>query len=418
MNSRQRVQAALEHRPPDRTPRDFGASAVTGISASFIYRLRRVLGLPEKPIPIYCPYQMLGEVEEDLRRLLRVDTLSMRPTGNLFGFDNTPVKPFTMNDGTPVLVPEAFNTVYEPGGRLYQYARGDRNYPPSGVMPAGGFYFDATVRAKPVDDDADLDPADNLEEFTLLSDEALKEAEHEAKELFAGTDYAIVSGGPGGTGLGDIAFVPGTMLPDPKGIRDLQDWYISPLIRPDYIKEVFDKQTDIAVENLKLYHQAVGDRLSVITLCGADFGNQRSLMLSVEMFREMYLPYYKKMTDWIHAHTTWKVFKHCCGAIEPLLPYLIEAGFDIMNPVQVSAAGMEPETLKQKYGDKLTFWGGGVNTQSTLPYGTPKEVREEAARHARIFGQNGGFVFNTIHNVQPNVPIENFLAMIEALNDE
>ena len=235
--------------------------------------------------------------------------------------------------------------------------------------------------------------------------------------LYDDTDYAIVSGGPGGTGLGDIAFVPATMLPDPKGVRDIQDWYMSPLIRPDYIKEVFDKQTDIAVENLKLYHQAVGDRISVITLCGADFGNQRSLMLSIETFREIYLPYYRKMTDWIHANTNWKVFKHCCGAIEPLLPHLIEAGFDIINPVQISAAGMEPEILKQKYGDKLTFWGGGVRTQSTLPYGAPKEVSDEVRSLVKIFGKCGGFVFNTIHNVQANVPIKNFLAMIEALDE-
>ena len=417
MTSRERVQAALEHRTPDRAPRDFGSSGVTGIAASFVYRLRRELGLPEKPIPIYCPYQMLGEVDEDLRRFMRVDTISMWPAGNLFGFDNRPAKHFTMNDGTPVLVPEAFNTEYESDGRLYQYARGNRNYPPAGVMPDGGYYFDATVRAKLIEDDSMLDPADNLEEFALLDDESLRKAEREARMLYDDTDYAIVSGGPGGTGLGDIAFVPATMLSDPKGVRDIQDWYMSPLIRPDYIKEVFDKQTDIAVENLKMYHQAVGDRISAITLCGADFGNQRSLMLSIDTFREIYLPYYRKMTDWIHANTNWKVFKHCCGAIEPLLPHLIEAGFDIINPVQISAAGMEPEILKQKYGDKLTFWGGGVRTQSTLPYGTPQEVCDEVKSLAAIFGNGGGFVFNTIHNVQANVPIENFLAMIEALDE-
>jgi len=417
MTSRERVQAALDHRQPDRTPRDFGASSVTGISASFVFRLRRVLGLPEKPIPIFCPYQMLGEVDEDLRSYLRADAIAMWPSGNLFGFDNTPVKPFTMNDGTPVLVPEAFNSIYEPDGRLFQYAKGDRNYPPSGVMPAGGFYFDATVRAIPVQDDDLLDPADNLEEFALLDDETLINAGNEARQLYDNTDYAIVSGGPGGTGLGDIAFVPGTMLPDPKGVRDIQDWYISPLIRPDYIKEVFDKQTDVAVKNLEMFYQAVGDRVSVITICGADFGNQRSLMMSPDTFREIYLPYYKKMNDWIHANTKWKVFKHCCGAIEPLLPLLIEAGFDIMNPVQISAAGMDPEVLKQKYGGKLTFWGGGVRTQSTLPFGTPDEVKEEVRQNVSVFGKDGGFVFNTIHNVQTNVPIENFLTMIEALNE-
>jgi len=416
MNSRERVQTALEHKTPDRTPRDFGSTAVTGLSASFIFRLRRVLGLPEKPIPIFCPYQMLGEVDDDLRKQLKIDTTSPWPSGNLFGFDNTPAKPFTMNDGTPILVPDAFNTVYQPDGRLFQYACGDRNYPPSGVMPKNGFYFDATVRAEAIEDDDLLDPADNLEEFALLSDEALLKIEHETKELYENTEYAVIGGGPGGTGLGDIALVPGTMLRDPKGVRDIEDWYMSPILRPDYVREIFDKQTDIAVENLKRYKDAVGNRISVIYICGTDLGNQQSLMLSSEIFRDLYLPYYKKMNDWIHKNTNWKTFKHCCGAVEPIIPLLIEAGFDILNPVQISAAGMDPQTLKQKYGDKIIFWGGGVNTQSTLPDGTPDDVRNEVRRLVDIFNKNGGFIFNTIHNVQPNVPVENFLAMIEALN--
>jgi len=415
MTSRERVQAALEFNTPDRTPRDFGSTAITGISASFIFKLRRILGLPEKPIPIFCPYQMLGEVDDDLRRHLRIDTTAVWPSGNLFGFDNTPMKHFTMNDGTPVLVPEAFNTTYESDGRLYQYACGDRNYPPSGLMPKDGFYFDATVRSEPVEDDELLDPADNLEEYTLYTDEALRKIERETYELYKNTDYAIVGGGVG-TGLGDIALIPGTMLREPKGVRDLEDWYMSPLMRPEYVREVFDRQTDIAVENLKLYHEAVGDCISVIVICGADFGSQQGLMLSPAVFSELYLPFYRKMTDWIHENTGWKTFKHCCGAIEPLIPLLIEAGFDILNPVQISAAGMDTAALKQKYGDKITFWGGGVNTQSTLPNGTPDDVKEEVRQQVRILGKDGGFVFNTVHNVQANVPVENFMAMIEALD--
>ena len=417
MTSRERVQAALEFRCPDRTPRDFGSTAITGLSASFIFKLRRALGLPEKPISIYDPYQMLGEVDDDLRRILRIDTTCIWPGGNLFGFDNTPAKPFTMNDGTPVLVADAFNTDYEPDGRLFQYACGDKNYPPSGVMPKDGFYFDATVRSKPVEDDDDLNIDDNLEEFTLFDDETLRRIENETRELYENTDYALVGGGLGGSGLGDIAFVPGTMLREPKGVRDLADWYMSPLIRTDFVREIYDRQTDIALENFKLYHEAVGNRVSVIVICGADFGSQQSLMLSPVVFRDLYLQYYRKMTDWIHENTTWKTFKHCCGAVEPLIPLLIEAGFDILNPVQISATGMDPETLKQKYGDKITFWGGGVNTQATLPTGTPDEVKEEVKKLVRIFGKDGGFVFNAIHNVQANVPVENFLAMIEALND-
>jgi len=255
-----------------------------------------------------------------------------------------------------------------------------------------------------------------LEEYHLYDDETLRKIERETYDLYKNTDYAIVGGGIG-TGLGDIALIPGTMLREPKGVRDLEDWYMSPLVRPEYVREVYDRQTDIAVENLKLYHEAVGDCISVIVICGADFGSQQSLMLSPVVFRDLYLPYYQKMTDWIHENTKWKTFKHCCGAVEPLIPLLIEAGFDILNPVQTSASGMDPEVIKQKYGDKITFWGGGVNTQATLPKGTLGEVKEEVSRNVRIFGKDGGFVFNTIHNVQADVPVENFLAMIEALDE-
>ena len=415
MTSRERVQCALNHKAPDRVPRDFGSTAITGIAASFIYKLRRELGLTEKPVKIWDPYQMLGEVDEELRRALKVDVVSLWPTGNLFGYENIPVKPFTLNDGTPVLVAEGFNTDYESDGRLFQYARGDKNYPPAGVMPKGGFYFDATVRSGPVEDDDSLDPVYNLEEYTLLDDESLRYFERESVDVYNNTDYAVVSG-PGGTGLGDIAFIPGTMLPEPKGVRDIEDWYMSSIIRPDYVKEVYERQTDIALQNLKMFHQAVGERMAVINLCGADFGSQSSLMLSPSVFREFYLPYYKKMTDWIHANTSWKVFKHCCGAIEPLIPLLIESGFDILNPVQISAEGMVPELLKQKYGDKIVFWGCGVDTQKTLPYGTPEDVYNEVRNLVDIFNKNGGFVFNTVHNVQPNISVKNFLAMIDALD--
>lgn len=415
MTSRERVNATLSHRKPDRIPRDFGSTGITGLSASFLYKLRQHIGLAQKPIRIYCPYQMLGEVDEELREWMGVDVASPWPSGNLFGYDNTPAVPFTMPDGTPVLVPEAFNTEYEPDGSLFMYAGGDRNYAPSAKMPAGGNYFDTIIRAKSVEDDM-LDPNDNLAEFSLLDDTELRRVEREVDMLYKNTDYALI-GSVSGTGLGDIAFVAGPMLSNPKGVRDIEEWYISPLVRPDYVKEVFSRQMEIALTNLKLYHQAVGDKISVLVLCGADFGSQIAPMLSVECFREFYLPYYRQMTDWIHQNTKWKIFKHSCGAIEPLLESFIEAGIDIINPVQCSAVGMEPAILQKKYGSRLVFWGGGVDTQHTLPFGTPQQVRDEVKQRLEIFGQDGGFVFNTIHNVQADVPPENFVALIEALNE-
>ena len=152
-------------------------------------------------------------------------------------------------------------------------------------------------------------------------------------------------------------------------------------------------------------------------LCGTDFGTQTSSFCSVATFRELWLPYYKRLCDWIHRHTTWKVFKHSCGSVERFYESFIDAGFDIVNPVQCSATGMDPEVLKARYGDRLVFWGGGVDTQKTLPFGTPAEVREQVLRRCEIFAPGGGFVFNAIHNIQAGTPVENVVAMFDAVHE-
>jgi uroporphyrinogen-III decarboxylase len=137
----------------------------------------------------------------------------------------------------------------------------------------------------------------------------------------------------------------------------------------------------------------------------------------VTTFRELWLPYYRRVNDWIHSHTKWRTFKHSCGAVSKFIPHFIEAGFDILNPVQCSAAGMDPQELKRTYGDRLVFWGGGVDTQATLPFGTPQQVREEVLRRCEVFAPGGGFVFNTVHNIQACTPVENIVAMIDAVRE-
>jgi len=411
MTSRERVLCTLDHKQPDMVPLDFGASPVTGLHASLVFRLRRELGLQEKPIRITDSYQMLGEIDDDLAKALNVDVIKTLDYTSMFGFRLESWKPWTMFDGTPVLVPEGFNTIPGETGDIYNYPEGDLTARPSGRMPKGGLYFDAVVRQDEIDDD-NLNVDDNLQEFGKYSEEYLRYTEETIGEAYRCTDKAIVAI-PGGTALGDIALVPATQLKNPKGIRDIEEWYISLVIRKDYIKELFDRQTEIALGNLKLYKEAVGDKIAVIYLCGTDLGTQNGPFCSVEAFNELYMPYYKKMTTWIHENTSWKVFKHCCGSIDPLIPSLIESGIDILNPVQCSAANMDPTDLKQKYGDKITFWGGGVDTQKTLPFGTPEQVSQQVRERIRILGAGGGFIFNTIHNAQADVPVENFLAMME-----
>ncbi|MDR0720621.1 MAG: methyltransferase [Treponema sp.] len=415
MTGRERIRSALEHRNPDKVPVDFGASAVTGINASVVYQLRRAFNLPEHPVRIVDCYQMLGEVEEDLREKIFCDCVQVLPYNNLFGFRNNGWKEWNLFDGTPVLVPGDFNTVAEKNGGFYQYPQGDRSAGPSGYMPKGGYYFDAVIRQEAFDED-NPSVKDNMEEFVRLSDEELRYNQEQAELLRKNTECAVIAS-VGGTALGDIAMVPATFLKHPKGIRDVEEWYVAMAIHQDFLKELYDQQTQQAVENLKLYREAVGDNVDVIYLCGADFGSQNGPMCSVELFNDVYLPYYRRMTDWIHRNTSWKVFKHCCGSIKSLIPSIIDAGIDILNPVQNSAASMDAADLKKEFGHRITFWGGGVDTQKTLPFGKPEQVYEQVTERIRIYYKDGGFVFSTIHNTQARVPVENFIAMTDAIKE-
>jgi hypothetical protein len=417
MNARERIAKALNHQEPDRVPLDIGATAVTGISVSVLSRLRLALGLddPGDRVKIAEPYQMLGEVTDDLREALGIDTTGLVGRTNLFGFENRDWKPWNMPDGTPVLAPAAFNTEPEPNGDLLQYPEGDRSVPASGRMPQGGFYHDSIIRQEPIYESA-LNPEDNLEEFPPVSEADLAHFSSECDRLWAGGEYAIVAN-YGGTGFGDIALVPAPFLKHPKGIRDVEEWYMSTAMRRDYVHEVFRRQCETALGNLERIHAVVGDRVQVVMLTGTDFGTQRGPFLSCASYRDLFKPFHKTLNDWVHAHTAWKTFIHTCGGVLPLIPDFIDAGFDILNPVQCSAEGMEARHLKAEFGAQLTFWGGGVDTQKTLPFGTPEEVRQEVLGRLEVFAPGGGFVFNTIHNIQPRTPVENLLAMFEAIRE-
>ena len=221
----------------------------------------------------------------------------------------------------------------------------------------------------------------------------------------------------GGTAFGDIALVPAPFLKNPRGIRDITEWYMSTVIRQDYIHEVFDRQADIALKNLAKIHERVGNIPDAVFVCGTDFGTQDSQFCSTDTFNSLYAPYYRRVNDWIHQNTGWKTFKHSCGAVFPFVDHFIAAGFDILNPVQCSAAGMDPQKLKNNFGNRITFWGGGVDTQKTLPFGTPDEVKTEVVRRLEIFSRNGGYVFDAIHNVQALTPVANLVALFEAVQE-
>ncbi len=414
MTSRKRVLTSLSHREPDRLPIDFGSTAVTGVHVSCVDAVRRHFGLRRHPVKVHEPYQMLGLVEPDLQDAMGIDTQGVFPRKTMFGFPNENWKEWRMPDGLEVLVPEDFRTRVEPNGDIVIFPEGDTTAPPSGRMPSDGYFFDTIVRQEPIDEDK-LNPEDNFEEFTPISDEDLAHLKARAAE--ASLTGRFVLANFGGTAFGDIALVPAPFLKHPKGIRDVAEWYMSTTSRRDYVHRIFAHQAEVALANLQRIHAAVGDTVDGVFLCGTDFGTQTSSFCSVPTFRDLYFPYYKQLNDWIHSRTTWRTFKHSCGSVERFVPSMIEAGFDILNPVQCSAAGMAADQLKAKYGDRLTFWGGGVDTQRILPFGTPDEVREQVLERCRVFAKDGGFVFNTIHNVQARTPVANILAMLNAVRE-
>jgi hypothetical protein len=405
----------LNHQQPDRVCVDFGATAVTGMAVSVVAKLRaRLLGEQNYRVRVIEPYQMLGEIDDKLRDALGIDVMSVPAPKNMFGFANTDWKPFTLFDGTEVLVPGAFNVTRDEKRNLLIYPEGDMSVPPSGRMPEGGHFFDAIPRQQEIVEDR-LDPADNLEEFAPLTEADL---DHYAAGAGAAVnrEKGSVVGTPG-TAFGDIALVPALWRKQTRGIRDIEEWYVATAARRDYVYKVFEGQCAIALQNLERLINRLGDRVQVAFVTGTDFGTQTGLFISRKSYRDLYMPFHKEITGFIHKHSSWKTFIHSCGCVADLIPDFIEAGFDVLNPVQTSTAGMEPERLKKLYGKDLVFWGGGVDTQRTLPYGTPAQVEEEVRERMRIFGDGGGFVFNAVHNIQANVPVENVEAMFRALKE-
>ena len=415
--SRKRFQDALSHRQPDRVPVDFGAHGCSQMHATCVAALRDYYGLEKRLVKVADIFSMTGEIEDDLKDAMGIDIVNLRSFNATFcersGYADD-WKQWRVHDRYDVLVPKSFNVTDDGKGGYFAYAHGDITGTPSGHMPKDGFYFDVIIRQLPYDED---NPSieDNLEEYGPISDAELDFIAKDAKR--AASSGRGVMAAPGATGLGDIAWLPGPNLREPKGIRNIEDWYMSPALRPDFMIELFDRQADIAIANLEKYTRAVGDTADAAMVCGTDFGTQRGPFISEGDFRKIYLPAYRRINDWIHSHTNWKTFKHCCGGIVPLLPAFIDAGFDGINPVQCSAAGMEPRFLKREFGKDLVFWGGGVDTQRVLPFGTPAEVRAQALERCEIFSPGGGFIFNAIHCVQCNTPVENIAAMVAAVKE-
>lgn len=392
MNSRERVARAIRHQVPDRVPIDLGGTRQSGIAASTYQQLKEHLGYTGST-RVFDVYQMLAEVERPVLEHFGADVIGLYRSDVAFGIRNENWKPWRLFDGTPVEVPGGFAPCREENGDLVILRGGV----PIARMPEGGFYFDRVEKypgALHVDV-ATFEPA-------LLTDEECSHYRLAAEALFQNTDFAIVA--PLGPPY-ELFFGLGT--------GDFEAWMVTLATEPDYVAALYDKLVSAWLENLRRFVQAVGNRVQIIQVCD-DFGTQQSPFVSVKMFRERIMPFYRRGLDWIHQNTDMKVLLHSDGALYPLIPSLIEMGVDILNPVQTSANGMDPARLKSEFGDELVFWGASLDCQGTLPFGTPEAVAREVEMHVRTFAPGGGYVFAPVHNIQAGVPPENIVAMFEA----
>ncbi len=418
MTGREKFAKALNHED-GQLLFDIGGLNTTGMHCMVMEELREFYGLEKRPIKIIEPVQLLGLMEDDLREALGVETKPLWGARTQVGFmSEDKYKEYKTPWGQTVLITEEFVTDIDEKGDTLLYACGDKNYKPAQRMPKNGVYFDNEDRAGEYDED-NYDINWNLEEFEVFSDDEINWLKRQKDALDESKGYVVTScitgHTGGGTCLGDHSMVAGPMLREPKGLRLLQDFYMATAADEELLQDIFDKETDIGIKNLERIYEAVGDTIDVFHVCGTDLGTQKSLFYSKSAVQEIWVPYYKKINNWIHENTNWKTFKHCCGSIKPIIPDLIDAGFDVLNPVQWTAENMDKNELKAEFGDKLVFWGGGVDTQHMLPEGTPEQVYEQALQCCEIFGKNGGFVFNTIHNIVPGVSAANVDALARAV---
>jgi uroporphyrinogen decarboxylase len=392
MRSRERVLAAIQHHEPDRVPIDLGAMASTGIHAVAYNKLKAHLGIEEGQTRVYDTMQQLAAIERPILDRFHVDVVSLEDS---LRADPADWKPWTLPDGSDAAVPHGFNPESDgAGGYVVRNSRGTV----LSRAPKGCFFFEPSYHPL-----AHLKSASELEDWRppTFSAQHLDALRERARFLYEETDYAIL-GGFGGNILETAQF-----------LRGWEQFMLDLAADPEFAHALLERLAEWHLANLKLYLQAVGDHIQIVQM-GDDLGTQAATQLSPEMYREFVKPCHQAIYQYVRQHSKLAVFLHSCGSIYKLIPDLIEAGVQILNPVQTSAAHMDPRRLKDEFGDQLTFWGGGCDTQTVLPTATAEEVREHVRERMEIFKPGGGFVFNQIHNVQPNVPPENVVAMLDA----
>jgi len=405
MTSRQRVAATLDFKEPDRTPIDLGAMRASGINCAVYTALKHHLGI-RTPTKVLDTMQILAEVEPAVLERLHVDVVPLDVAAiEWTGLDASAGVEKRLFDGTCVRFAPGTNITEEKDGSWLLVGRGGA---PVARMPKDGLYFDFI---RPTMSGCRIDPAVFQPSYTV-PDEELELLGRRVGYLFENTDKAVLGWGACLSLVGLSA-----ILADNITQGALDEWLVMLMTEKETAHDMMGRYTDAVIAKLKLYHEAVGERCVAWGVGSDDAGTQRGGLLAPELFEEMIKPYYKRVCDWVHAHTTWKTFLHSCGSIYDYIGHWIDAGVDILNPVQISAARMEPERLKRDFAGRIVFWGGGCDTQQVLPLGSPDEVRRHVEHNIEVFRPGGGYVFTQVHNIQQNVPVANVLAMFQAAHE-
>jgi len=410
MTSRERVLCAIAHREPDKVPIDLGGMRSTGITAVAYGNLKRYLGLTAGSTDVYDVVQQLAQPEDSILDYFEADVIDL---GRAFLTADDDWKDFTLPDGSAAKIPTYAG--FEPDGSGgWQVRSSDRTI--IGSMPEGAYYLSQTYFPLLDWEGQDLSALDTLPDMMArvtwaalptapwhkpLTGEHLADIRRRAKRLSETTDLAIMAG------------FGGNLLEWGQFLRRNDRFLMDLVESPKKAEALLDRLTGNHLENLEKFLDAVEGHVQIIQM-GDDLGTQLAPQISPQMYRRFFKPRHKLIFERIRRRSGLHLFLHSCGAIAPLLPDLIETGVEIINPVQTSARGMEPETLKREFGKDLTFWGGGCDTQSVLPHGTEREIDEHVRRRFEILAPGGGFVFTQVHNIMPNVPPQNIVAMIGA----
>jgi len=415
LTSRERVIKAISHKEPDMVPIDFGGmDGSGGIHALALKKLLEYLRIKQGlEVRIYDVMQMLGEIPKILLERFEVDIVSVRRTIDPTGISANDIKfKDYILSGEKMKIPEIVDITRKENGTEYMYAWFTKNPQKRRTVIAirkpSAFYFDQLPIYTPLrevekaSDIKELPPHPAIPEYDRRYLEILRK---NAKWLFENTSYAIF-------GMSGVSIFETTVY-----LLGFEKFAINLRRNKSVIERIIELLLEHDKIELKKYLDAVGDYLQIIGIGGEDLGTQTAPLINPKDWRELFKPAIEEIVRIIKSRTNCYVLIHSCGSIKPFIPDFIDIKIDVLNPVQISAKDMNPQELKREFGDEISFWGGGCDTQRVLPRATPNEVKRHVKNLVEIFKPGGGFVFNQVHNIQPEVPPENIVAMFEAVKE-